>query len=136
MVNQIRDEGYLARDVSFRARDLSHMSDEGRASRPTIGGGATSLGSRETYLSRALRAPRGAVAFGTTAIASGVRGGCRSRSLQKFTGVFSNVALAKHGISGNQQIRAGTHHVANRIQRDAAIHFNPEIQPPHFALVR
>src|SRR5256885_4041736 len=66
----------------------------------------------------------------------GVRGGGGAGSLQEFASVFSNVALAKHGISGNQQIRAGAHHVANRIQRDAAIHFNPEIQPPHFALVR
>src|SRR5256885_5381207 len=52
---------------------------------------------------------------GRAGFSSSVGGGSGAGSLQKLPGGLANVARAKHGISGNQQIRAGAHHVANRI---------------------
>src|SRR5258708_6780701 len=64
-----------------------------------------------------------------------VRGGCGTGSLQKFAGVLADVAPAKNSVARNQQFPAGAHHVPNRIQRDAAIPFDPEIQPAHFPFI-
>ena len=56
--------------------------------------------------------------------------------LQKFRGVFSRIAVTKHGIARDEQISPGAHHVADRVQIDATIDFDAERQAALISRIR
>src|SRR5690348_16140170 len=67
---------------------------------------------------------------------SGMRRRRGSRRLQQLPRILSNISLAKNGVARNEQFGARAHHVADRVHRYAAVHFNPEIQPALLSLIR
>src|SRR6266481_4616586 len=65
---------------------------------------------------------------------AGERGG--ARGFQKFLCVFADVAVAENGVARDQKFGAGANYIANHVQGNTAVHFNPERQSQRFAHFR
>jgi hypothetical protein len=48
--------------------------------------------------------------------------------LQKFSGVFSRIAVTEHGAARDEQVSPRAHNIANGLEINPTIHFNPESQ--------
>jgi hypothetical protein len=48
--------------------------------------------------------------------------------LQKFSGVFSRITVTEYGTACDEQVSARAHDIANGLEINSTIHFNPESQ--------